>query len=103
MLTLLFTHRIDTIVLGILILCFFNFQLDRTNMLEDPVFDLRGCEGLTVTSGNALTDNFLVDVGITQNWFNVGQQLLNAGIVLLEVSGDVVCHLRLGCSGKDCR
>jgi len=36
-------------------------------------------------SGNALTDNFLQDVGITQNWFNVGQQLLNAGIVLLEV------------------
>lgn len=37
-------------------------------------------------SGNALTDNFLDDVGISQNWFNVGQQLLNAGIVLLEVS-----------------
>lgn len=37
-------------------------------------------------SGNALTDNFLHDVGISQNWFNVGQQLLNAGIVLLEVS-----------------
>jgi hypothetical protein len=37
-------------------------------------------------SGNALTDNFLGGVGISQNWFNVGQQLLNAGIVLLEVS-----------------
>lgn len=60
-------HRIDKIVLSILILCFFNFQLDRANI------------------GNALTDNFLKDVGITQNWFNVGQQLLNAGIVLLEV------------------
>ncbi|KAJ4251871.1 hypothetical protein NW762_011168 [Fusarium torreyae] len=61
-------RKIDTIVLSILIFCFFNFQLDRANI------------------GNALTDNFLNDVGITQNWFNVGQQLLNAGIVLLEGS-----------------
>lgn len=37
-------------------------------------------------SGNALTDFFLQDVGITQNQFNVGQQLLSLGIVLLEVS-----------------
>jgi hypothetical protein len=33
-----------------------------------------------------LTDFFLRDVGITQFQFNVGQQLLSAGIVLLEVS-----------------
>lgn len=32
-----------------------------------------------------MTDYFLRDVGITQNQFNVGQQLLSAGIVLLEV------------------
>ncbi len=32
-----------------------------------------------------MTDNFLKDVGITQNQFNIGTQLLNAGIVLLEV------------------
>jgi hypothetical protein len=37
-------------------------------------------------SGNALTDDFFVDVGITQTQFNVGQQLLSLGIVLLEVS-----------------
>ncbi|KAF5700615.1 alternative sulfate transporter [Fusarium globosum] len=43
-------------------------------------------EKALVRNGNALTDNFLHDVGISQNWFNVGQQLLNAGIVLLEVS-----------------
>jgi hypothetical protein len=34
---------------------------------------------------NALTDNFLRDVGITQNEFNVGQQMLSLGIVLFEV------------------
>jgi hypothetical protein len=38
------------------------------------------------TSGNAMTDFFLRDIGITQFQFNVGQQLLSAGIVLLEVS-----------------
>ncbi|RSL56932.1 hypothetical protein CEP51_014318, partial [Fusarium floridanum] len=70
-------RKLDTIVLGILILCFFNFQLDRANI------------------GNALTDNFLLDVGITQNWFNVGQQLLNAGIVLLEIPSNVVLY-RIG-------
>lgn len=32
-----------------------------------------------------MTDFFLQDVGITQFQFNVGQQLLSAGIVLLEV------------------
>jgi hypothetical protein len=36
--------------------------------------------------GNALTEFFLRDVAITQNQFNVGQQLLSAGIVLLEVN-----------------
>ena len=36
-------------------------------------------------SGNALTDNFFADVGITQNQFNVGQQLLSLGIIILEV------------------
>jgi hypothetical protein len=41
---------------------------------------------LPLISGNALTDFFLQDVGITQNQFNVGQQLMSLGIVLLEVS-----------------
>jgi hypothetical protein len=45
--------------------------------------------GLTEdASANALTDYFLQEVGITQFQFNVGQQLLSAGIVLLEVSFD---------------
>jgi hypothetical protein len=33
-----------------------------------------------------MTDFFLRDIGITQFQFNIGQQLLSAGIVLLEVS-----------------
>lgn len=43
--------------------------------------------------GNALTDDFLADVGIDQNQYNVGQQLLSVGIVVLEVSfGAGRCH-----------
>ncbi|KAJ4248369.1 hypothetical protein NW762_012699 [Fusarium torreyae] len=42
-------------------------------------------ENKLVRNGNALTDNFFQDVGITQNQFNVGQQLLSLGIILLEV------------------
>lgn len=40
---------------------------------------------LIVERGFALTDNFMADVGITQDWFNVGQQVLAAGLSLLEV------------------
>lgn len=46
-------------------------------------------------SGNALTNNFLKDVGITQDQFNVGQQLLSVGIVLLEIPSNFVLY-RLG-------
>ncbi|KAH6853956.1 major facilitator superfamily domain-containing protein [Chaetomium sp. MPI-CAGE-AT-0009] len=60
-------RRIDLLVMPLLILGFFALQLDRGNI------------------GNALTDYFLRDVGITQFQFNIGQQLLSAGIVLLEV------------------
>ncbi|KAK7224731.1 hypothetical protein V2G26_012734 [Clonostachys chloroleuca] len=69
--------KIDSIVLTILTLCFFAFQLDRSNI------------------GNALTDQFLKDVGVTQNEFNIGQQLLNAGIVLLEIPSNMILY-RLG-------
>lgn len=47
----------------------------------DESFAETGCD-----SGNALTDNFLDDVGIDQNTLNVGQQLLQAAIVIFEVS-----------------
>jgi len=47
----------------------------------------------TWQSGNALTDYFLEDVGITQNQFNVSQQLLSLGIVLLEVRIDTLFFL----------
>ncbi|CAK7219942.1 hypothetical protein SEUCBS140593_004065 [Sporothrix eucalyptigena] len=67
-------RKIDFIVMPILMLVFFALQLDRSN------------------AGNALTDNFLVNVGITQNQFNIGTQLLNAGIVLLEIPSNLVLY-----------
>ncbi|RYP84720.1 hypothetical protein DL770_005172 [Monosporascus sp. CRB-9-2] len=57
-------RKIDFIVLFMLTAIYFMFQLDRANI------------------GFALTDNFLADVGITQNQFNIGQQLiLEAGFM----------------------
>lgn len=67
-------RKVDRIVMPILMLVFFALQLDRSN------------------AGNALTDKFLVDVGITQNQFNIGTQLLNAGIVLLEIPSNLVLY-----------
>jgi len=61
----------------LLIVAFFALQLDRGNI------------------GNAMTDFFLRDVGITQFQFNVGQQLLAAGIVILEIPSNLILY-RLG-------
>lgn len=61
----------------LLVLGFIVLQLDRGNI------------------SSALTDNFLREAGITQNQFNVGQQLLLAGIVLLEIPSNLVLY-RLG-------
>jgi hypothetical protein len=47
---------------------------------------------LTYTAGNignALTDYFMEDVGITQGQFNIGQQLLSLGIVLWEIPSNM--------------
>ena len=34
---------------------------------------------------NAITNDFMEDIGVTQNQFNVGQQMLSLGIVLFEI------------------
>ncbi|KAK4245072.1 hypothetical protein C7999DRAFT_16732 [Corynascus novoguineensis] len=70
-------RRLDMLIMPLLILGFFALQLDRGNI------------------GNALTDNFFQDVGITQFQFNTGQQLLSAGIVLLEIPSNVILY-RIG-------
>lgn len=58
----------------ILTLGFFCLQLDRGNI------------------ANAITDNFMEDIGITQNQFNVGQQMLSLGIVLFEIPSNMILY-----------
>lgn len=41
---------------------------------------------------NAITDNFFEDVHITQNQFNVGQQMLSLGIVLFEIPSNMILY-----------
>ncbi|CAK7236665.1 hypothetical protein SCUCBS95973_009685 [Sporothrix curviconia] len=67
-------RKLDFIVMSLLTLAFFALQIDRGNI------------------GNALTDDFLVDVGITQYQYNVGQQLLSLGIVLLEIPSNIILY-----------
>ncbi|KAK3694525.1 major facilitator superfamily domain-containing protein [Podospora appendiculata] len=65
-------RKTDFIIMPLLMLGFFSLQVDRGNI------------------ANALTDNFLADVGITQFQFNIGQQLLSAGIVILEIPSNLL-------------
>ncbi|KAH7134912.1 alternative sulfate transporter [Dendryphion nanum] len=58
----------------ILTLGFFCLQLDRGNI------------------ANAITDRFMEDIKITQNQFNVGQQMLSLGIVLTEIPSNMILY-----------
>ncbi|KAK1778291.1 major facilitator superfamily domain-containing protein [Copromyces sp. CBS 386.78] len=77
-------RKIDLVIMPLLVIGFFSLQLDRGNI------------------GNALTDYFLEDVGITQDQFNAGQLLLQLRIVLLEIPSNLVLYkvgptLWIGC------
>ncbi|KAF4475714.1 nicotinamide mononucleotide permease [Fusarium agapanthi] len=67
-------RKLDLVVMPLLTLGFFCLQLDRGNI------------------ANALTDNFMEDVGVTQNQFNVGQQMLSLGIVLFEIPSNMILY-----------
>jgi predicted MFS family arabinose efflux permease len=58
----------------ILTLGFFCLQLDRGNI------------------ANAITDNMMEDVGIDQDQFNIGQQMLSLGIVLTEIPSNMILY-----------
>ena len=64
--------KLNLIVLPLLFLGFYVFQLERGNI------------------SNALTDGFLKKVGITQDQFNTGQALLFVGIILGELPSQYV-------------
>ncbi|KAJ1327038.1 MFS transporter ACS family pantothenate transporter [Microdochium nivale] len=67
-------RKLDLIIMPILTLGFFCLQLDRGNM------------------ANAITDKFMEDVGIDQDQFNVGQQMLSLGIVLTEIPSNMILY-----------
>jgi len=66
------TYRVDFTVLPLLFLGLFVFQLDRMNL------------------GSALTAGFAVDIKINQATVNMGNQLMFAGIVLLEIPSNML-------------
>ncbi|ERF76214.1 hypothetical protein EPUS_09281 [Endocarpon pusillum Z07020] len=67
-------RKLDLIIMPLLTLGFFCLQLDRGNI------------------ANAITDRFMEDVGVTQDQFNVGQQMLSLGIVLFEIPSNMVLY-----------
>ncbi|KAF1810850.1 MFS general substrate transporter [Eremomyces bilateralis CBS 781.70] len=67
-------RKLDCIIMPLLTLGFFCLQLDRGNI------------------ANAITDNFMKDIGVTQNQFNVGQQMLSLGIVLFEIPSNMILY-----------
>ncbi|KAF2420211.1 MFS general substrate transporter [Tothia fuscella] len=67
-------RKLDLLLMPLLVLGFFCLQLDRGNI------------------ANAITDNFMKDVGINQNQFNVGQQMLSLGIVLFEIPSNMILY-----------
>lgn len=67
-------RKLDLIIMPLLTLGFFCLQLDRGNI------------------ANAITDNFMEDINITQDQFNVGQQMLSLGIVLFEIPANMALY-----------
>lgn len=67
-------RRLDLIVMPPLVLALFALQLDRGNI------------------GNALTDFFTFNVGISLNQYNTGQLLLSLGIVVLEIPSNLILY-----------
>jgi MFS family permease len=52
-------------------------------------------DGIELDRGNianAITDDFMEDLGISQNQFNVGQQMLSLGIVLFEIPSNMILY-----------
>ncbi|KAL4988825.1 major facilitator superfamily domain-containing protein [Aspergillus falconensis] len=69
-------RKLDILIMPILTLGFFCLQLDRGNM------------------ANAVTNNFMEDVDINQDQFNVGQQMLSLGLVLTEIPSNMILYRR---------
>ncbi|RSL43452.1 hypothetical protein BHE90_017136 [Fusarium euwallaceae] len=69
--------KIDFLVMPLLVAGFVVLQLNRGNIAY------------------ALTDGFFKDVGITQDQFNIGQQLISVGVIIVEMPSNMILY-RLG-------
>ena len=84
-------RKLDLLVMPLLFLGFYTFQLDRGNISAGSFVSCNLCAGIRQGARRdradriALSDGFLTDVGIGQDQFNTGQALLYLGIILLEV------------------
>ncbi|KAF3357629.1 Putative phosphate permease [Verticillium dahliae VDG1] len=65
-------RKVDSTVLPLLFLGLLVFQLDRMNL------------------ASALTDGFAVDIAVTQETINLGNQLMFMGIVVLEIPSNML-------------
>jgi MFS family permease len=72
-------RKVDFLILSCIVFMFTFLQFDRTSL------------------GNANTDNFGKDIGITQTQINIGQDLFTLGIVLFEIPSNILIK-RFGAS-----
>ena len=87
-------NRLDLIIMPILTLGFFCLRKCK----DPPRANITG-QLLTTNAeldrgnmANAITDKFMEDVGINQDQFNVGQQMLSLGIVLFEIPSNMILY-----------
>ncbi|KAF5540063.1 nicotinamide mononucleotide permease [Fusarium napiforme] len=65
-------RKLDMILMPLLVLGFYALQLDRSNI------------------SNALTDTLTTDLNITKDDVNLGDQLMMAGIIIAEISSNII-------------
>lgn len=76
----------------LLVLGFFCLREYRTSAANTSSILTKSTELDRGNIANAITDSMMEDVGITQFQFNIGQQLLYAGIVLFEVPSNMILY-----------
>ncbi len=87
-------YRLDFIIMPILTLGFFCLRKSpfMFTCFPEPVLIPCITELDRGNIANAITDKFMENVGINQNQFNIGQQMLSLGIVLFEIPSNMILY-----------
>lgn len=85
-------HRLDRLIMPLLTLGFFCLRKSTVLTTLELVLDWWITELDRGNIANAITDTFMKDVHITQDQFNVGQQMLSLGIVLFEIPSNMILY-----------